>query len=163
MVAAKPVGFRGVMLLVEPGLTVNNWIGYFPTVWTAYNTVWTAYNQLTAVRCPCRRPGRKSARCNAELARSACQTDLCELVGIIGAGPAGLFAVNVLVRAGIDYEIFERLDEGAVRARAGLIEVRTARLLDAYGLADGLLKRARPSGLVSSGVEAYGMSSTTGP
>ena len=52
-------------------------------------------------------------------------------VGIIGAGPAGLFAANVLVRAGIDCELFERLDEDAVRARAraGLIEDRTARLL----------------------------------
>ena len=77
-------------------------------------------------------------------------------VGIIGAGPAGLFAANVLVRVGIDCELFERLDEGAARARAraGLIEDRTARLLDAYGLADGMLSGGRPSGLVSSGVEA---------
>ena len=69
-------------------------------------------------------------------------------VGIIGAGPAGLFAANVLVRAGIDCEIFERLDEGAARARAraGLIEDRTARLLDAYGLADGMLKRGKTLG-----------------
>jgi p-hydroxybenzoate 3-monooxygenase len=69
-------------------------------------------------------------------------------VGIIGAGPAGLFAANVLVRAGIDCELFERLDEGAARARAraGLIEDRTARLLDAYGLADGMLKRGKTLG-----------------
>jgi 2-polyprenyl-6-methoxyphenol hydroxylase-like FAD-dependent oxidoreductase len=54
----------------------------------------------------------------------------------------------VLVRAGIDCEIFERLDEGAVRARAraGLIEDRTARLLDAYGLADGMLTRGKTLG-----------------
>jgi p-hydroxybenzoate 3-monooxygenase len=63
-------------------------------------------------------------------------------VAIIGAGPAGLFAANVLVGAGIDCEIFERLDESAVRARAraGLIEDRTARLLAGHGLADGMLK-----------------------
>ena len=69
-------------------------------------------------------------------------------VGIVGAGPAGLFAANVLVRAGIDCELFERLDEGAARARAraGLIEDRTARLLDAYGLADGMLKRGKTLG-----------------
>ena len=56
-------------------------------------------------------------------------------VGIVGAGPAGLFAANVLLRAGIDCQILERLDEPAVRgrARAGLIEDRTARLLDAHG------------------------------
>jgi p-hydroxybenzoate 3-monooxygenase len=66
-------------------------------------------------------------------------------VGIVGAGPAGLLAANMLARAGIDCEIFERLDEPAVRARAraGLIEARTARLLEAHGLADGMLKRGR--------------------
>jgi p-hydroxybenzoate 3-monooxygenase len=69
-------------------------------------------------------------------------------VGIIGAGPAGLFAANVLLRAGIDCEIFERLDEDAVRARAraGLIEDRTARLLAAHGLADGMLEQGRTLG-----------------
>jgi 2-polyprenyl-6-methoxyphenol hydroxylase-like FAD-dependent oxidoreductase len=48
----------------------------------------------------------------------------------VGAGPAGLFAANVLVRAGIDCVVFERLAEDAVRARAraGLIEHRTTRL-----------------------------------
>ena len=48
-------------------------------------------------------------------------------VGIVGAGPAGLFAANVLVRAEIDCLVLERLDEEAVRARAraGLIEDRT--------------------------------------
>ena len=50
-------------------------------------------------------------------------------VGIVGAGPAGLFAANVLVRAGIDCVVFERLAEDAVRdrARAGLIEHRAGR------------------------------------
>jgi p-hydroxybenzoate 3-monooxygenase len=69
-------------------------------------------------------------------------------VGIIGAGPAGLFAANVLTRAGIDCEIFERLDEPAVRARAraGLIEDRTARLLTGYGFADGMLERGKTFG-----------------
>jgi p-hydroxybenzoate 3-monooxygenase len=69
-------------------------------------------------------------------------------VGIIGAGPAGLFAANVLVQAGIDCEIFERLDEGSVRtrARAGLIEDRTARLLETHGLADGMLNAGKTLG-----------------
>jgi p-hydroxybenzoate 3-monooxygenase len=66
----------------------------------------------------------------------------------VGAGPAGLFAANVLVRAGIDCEILESLDESAVRARAraGLIEHRTARLLAAHGLAQGMLQRGRTLG-----------------
>jgi p-hydroxybenzoate 3-monooxygenase len=69
-------------------------------------------------------------------------------VGIVGAGPAGLFAANVLVSAGIECEVLERLDEEAVRARAraGLIEDRTARLLDAHGLADGMVKRGKTLG-----------------
>ena len=69
-------------------------------------------------------------------------------VGIVGAGPAGLFAGSVLVRAGIDCLVFERLDEEAVRARAraGLIEDRTGRLLQAHGLAEGMLKRGKTLG-----------------
>ncbi|MBO0729181.1 MAG: FAD-dependent monooxygenase [Acidimicrobiaceae bacterium] len=69
-------------------------------------------------------------------------------VGIVGAGPAGLFAANALTDAGVDCEVFERLDEDAVRARAraGVIEDRTARLLDAHGLADGMLKRGKTVG-----------------
>ena len=66
-------------------------------------------------------------------------------VGIVGAGPAGLLAANVLVRAGINCVVFERLDEEAVRARAraGLIEHRTGLLLERYGLADGMLARGK--------------------
>ena len=69
-------------------------------------------------------------------------------VGIVGAGPAGLFAANVLVRAGIDCVVLERLDEEAVRARAraGLIEDRTGRLLQAHGLAEGMLTRGKTLG-----------------
>ena len=71
-------------------------------------------------------------------------------VGIVGAGPAGLFAGNVLVRAGIDCLVLERLDEEAVRARAraGLIEDRTGRLLQAHGLAEGMLTARKDPGRV---------------
>ena len=69
-------------------------------------------------------------------------------VGIVGAGPAGLFAGNVLTRAGIDCLVLERLDEEAVRARAraGLIEDRTARLLQTHGLAEGMVTRRKDPG-----------------
>jgi p-hydroxybenzoate 3-monooxygenase len=69
-------------------------------------------------------------------------------VAIVGAGPAGLFAGNALVRAGIDCLVLERLGEGAVRARAraGLIETRTASLLERHGLADGMLQRGKTLG-----------------
>jgi p-hydroxybenzoate 3-monooxygenase len=69
-------------------------------------------------------------------------------VGIVGAGPAGLFAATVLARAGIDTVVVERLEETAVRARAraGLIEERTARLLDRHGLAVGMHQRGKTLG-----------------
>ena len=64
-------------------------------------------------------------------------------VGVVGAGPAGLLAANLLVRAGLDCAVFERLSEDAARARAraGLIEARTVVLLDRHGLSDGIRMR----------------------
>ena len=69
-------------------------------------------------------------------------------VGVVGAGPAGLLAANLLVRAGLDCAVFERLSEDAARARAraGLIEARTVGLLDRHGLSDGLRMRGLTSG-----------------
>lgn len=70
-------------------------------------------------------------------------------VGIVGAGPAGLFAATLLTQAGIDCVVFERLPEDTVRARtrAGLIEIRTASMLDRHGLAAGMLSRGSTSGV----------------
>ena len=72
-------------------------------------------------------------------------------VGVVGAGPAGLLAANLLVRSGLDCAVFERLSEDAARARAraGLIEARTVVLLDRHGLSDGL----RTRGLTSEACE----------
>jgi p-hydroxybenzoate 3-monooxygenase len=69
-------------------------------------------------------------------------------VGIIGAGPAGLLVAHALARAAIECVVFERLPEAAVRARtrAGLIEARTAALLERHGLAQGLLGAGSTSG-----------------
>jgi p-hydroxybenzoate 3-monooxygenase len=69
-------------------------------------------------------------------------------VGIIGAGPAGLLIANLLVRAGIECAVFERLPEEAVRARAraGLIEVRTTSLLDRHGFSEGMRSRGSTRG-----------------
>ncbi|MDH6114903.1 p-hydroxybenzoate 3-monooxygenase [Kitasatospora sp. MAP12-15] len=62
-------------------------------------------------------------------------------VGIIGAGPAGLVLANVLQQAGIECVVVERHTRAHVeaRARAGVIEHRTADFLARHGLADQLL------------------------
>ncbi|GAA4667252.1 MULTISPECIES: FAD-dependent monooxygenase [Amycolatopsis] len=61
-------------------------------------------------------------------------------VGIIGAGPAGLVAAHVLLRAGIDVCVVEKAtpDELERRPRAGLLEHRVVRYLREHGLADRL-------------------------
>ncbi|MBB1262085.1 4-hydroxybenzoate 3-monooxygenase [Streptomyces alkaliterrae] len=65
-------------------------------------------------------------------------------VGIVGAGPAGLVLGVLLLRAGIDVRIVERLprEEVLARARAGLLEDRVVRFLHEHGLAGRLAKEA---------------------
>ncbi|MEU3626352.1 4-hydroxybenzoate 3-monooxygenase [Amycolatopsis coloradensis] len=61
---------------------------------------------------------------------------------ILGAGPAGLVLGNLLRAAGIDCVILERKSREQVenRARAGFLAANSVRLLEANGLADGLLR-----------------------
>lgn len=61
---------------------------------------------------------------------------------IVGAGPAGLVLGNLLRAAGIDCLILERRSREQVenRARAGFLAANSVRVLDANGLADGLLR-----------------------
>ena len=57
-------------------------------------------------------------------------------VGIIGAGPAGLFLSHLLHRAGIDCVILEARSRDYVeqRVRAGVLEQGTVDLIDELGL-----------------------------
>jgi p-hydroxybenzoate 3-monooxygenase len=57
-------------------------------------------------------------------------------VGIIGAGPAGLFLSHLLRRAGIDCVVLEARSRDYVeqRVRAGVLEQGTVELIDALGL-----------------------------
>lgn len=61
---------------------------------------------------------------------------------IVGAGPAGLVLGNLLRAAGIDCLILERQSREHIenRARAGFLAANSVRVLDANGLADGLLR-----------------------
>ncbi|MBR0655812.1 4-hydroxybenzoate 3-monooxygenase [Plastoroseomonas arctica] len=65
-------------------------------------------------------------------------------IGIIGAGPAGLFLAHLLHRAGIESVIVETRSRAAVEStiRAGMLEDWVVRLLRAMGLADRLDREA---------------------
>src|SRR5215470_2568833 len=72
-------------------------------------------------------------------------------VGIVGAGPAGLFLSCLLARSGIDAIVLEDRSRAYVesRIRAGVLEQGTVELLDAAGLGE----RVRREGLVHSGIQ----------
>ncbi|HKT19182.1 MAG TPA: 4-hydroxybenzoate 3-monooxygenase [Stellaceae bacterium] len=67
-------------------------------------------------------------------------------IGIIGAGPAGLFLAHLLQRAGIDCVILEnrsRVDiEGTIRA--GVLEHWVVDLMNELGLGERLMREGRP-------------------
>jgi p-hydroxybenzoate 3-monooxygenase len=72
-------------------------------------------------------------------------------VGIVGAGPAGLFLSCLLARAGIDSIVLENRSRDYVesRIRAGVLEQGSVELLDAAGLG----ARLRREGLTHAGIE----------
>ena len=72
-------------------------------------------------------------------------------VGIVGAGPAGLFLAHLLKREGIDSIVIEDRSRDYVenRIRAGVLEQGTADTLNDAGLGD----RMRREGLVHDGIE----------
>jgi p-hydroxybenzoate 3-monooxygenase len=72
-------------------------------------------------------------------------------VGIVGAGPAGLFLAHLLARHGIDSVVLESRSRGYVeqRVRAGVLENDTVELMARIGVGD----RLRREGLVHHGLE----------
>ncbi|MCP2271511.1 4-hydroxybenzoate 3-monooxygenase [Actinokineospora diospyrosa] len=73
------------------------------------------------------------------------------LVGIIGAGPAGLLLGRLLHRAGIDAVVFESRDRAHVeqRQRAGILEQATVDALRTAGAAD----RLEREGIAHDGID----------
>src|SRR5215471_10366532 len=65
-------------------------------------------------------------------------------VGIIGAGPAGLFLALLLAREGIDCMILEARSREYVegRVRAGVLEQGTVDLMHQLGVADRLMRES---------------------
>jgi p-hydroxybenzoate 3-monooxygenase len=77
--------------------------------------------------------------------------DVC----VVGAGPAGLVVAHRLLAAGVSCLVLERLSDDALcaRAKAGMIEHRVVRALDAVGLAEPILQRGTTNGVVEICVE----------
>ena len=77
--------------------------------------------------------------------------DVC----VVGAGPAGLVVAHRLLSAGVSCLVLERLSrEGScARAKAGMIERRVVRALDAVGLAGPILQHGTTNGVVEICVE----------
>jgi 2-polyprenyl-6-methoxyphenol hydroxylase-like FAD-dependent oxidoreductase len=67
---------------------------------------------------------------------------MADNVVVVGAGPSGLVVAGDLALAGVDVTVLERRTEG-VQSRAGTILPRVLELLDARGLAQAFLDRAR--------------------
>ena len=67
-------------------------------------------------------------------------------VGIVGAGPAGLFLSLLLQRAGVDCVVLEARSRDYVesRVRAGVLEQGTVNLMDELGVADRLHREGMP-------------------
>jgi p-hydroxybenzoate 3-monooxygenase len=73
------------------------------------------------------------------------------MVGIVGAGPAGLVLAHLLAGRGIESVVLENQDRAYIekRVRAGLLEHGTVALLAAHGLAGRAVER----GMVHRGTE----------
>ncbi|AMN38536.1 4-hydroxybenzoate 3-monooxygenase [Rhodoplanes sp. Z2-YC6860] len=71
-------------------------------------------------------------------------------VGIVGAGPAGLFLALLLQRAGIDCVVLESRSRDYVenRVRAGVLEDGTTKLMEELGAADRLRREGMPDKLL---------------
>src|SRR5581483_3769862 len=67
-------------------------------------------------------------------------------VGIVGAGPAGLFLALLLQRTGIDCVVLEsrRRDYVESRVRAGVLEQGTVDVMTDLGVADRLKRESMP-------------------
>lgn len=64
----------------------------------------------------------------------------CEVL-VVGAGPTGLIAANLLARSGVKVRIVEQRTEASRESRAFAIQARTLELMQAIGLAEEFVAR----------------------
>lgn len=74
----------------------------------------------------------------------------CEVL-IVGAGPTGLMAANLLKRAGVDIRIVDDRAEASRESRAFAVVARSMELFGQLGLSDRLLDR----GVLNPGIDFY--------
>lgn len=74
----------------------------------------------------------------------------CEVL-VIGAGPTGLMAANLLKRSGVDVRIVDERAEGSRESRAFAVVARSMELFAQLGLAERVLDR----GVLNPGIDFY--------
>lgn len=74
----------------------------------------------------------------------------CEVL-VVGAGPTGLIAANLLRRSGVDVRIVERRVEASRESRAFAVQARTLELMQSIGLSDEFLTR----GVLTTGIDIH--------
>lgn len=74
----------------------------------------------------------------------------CEVL-VVGAGPTGLIAADLLRRAGVDVRIVDMRREATRESRAFAVQARTLELMQSLDLADEFLAR----GVMTTGVDVY--------
>ena len=74
----------------------------------------------------------------------------CEVL-VIGAGPTGLMAANLLRRSGIDVRVVEARSEPSAESRAGIMSCRSLELFNSLGLSDRLLE----NGTITTSIDFF--------
>ena len=74
----------------------------------------------------------------------------CDVL-VVGAGPTGLLAANLLKRSGVSVRIVDERAEASRESRAFAIQARTLELFQQIGIVDKLLDR----GVINPGIEFY--------
>ena len=74
----------------------------------------------------------------------------CEVL-VVGAGPTGLIAADLLKRSGVDVRIVEKRTEATRESRAFAVQARTLELMQSIGLSEHFLAR----GVMTTGVDIH--------
>lgn len=74
----------------------------------------------------------------------------CEVL-VIGAGPTGLMAANLLKRSGVDVRIVDENPHAARESRAGVMSARSVKLFASLGLTERIFEH----GVVNTNIDFF--------